>query len=220
MPPLELAELVRGSAWRRDLVEAEASRGSDQKHDAWWVPDHRFDACPLFSAVRATLVGPEELTEGLSWRELLCAPIAKEAEACARLSSLLESHLKSYEHLPACDEAGDGDMRLLLSLGCEARAALRFARMERSLLATVHRTLIEGCVEETDRRGVALGWRGPCAFPAMPRDAPGRVPASTALCGDLSPLLSALRADGFVRLNGVLDDAQLVSSLERHVRDE
>jgi hypothetical protein len=47
--------------WRSALIEAEAAKGSNPEFSAWWVPDIGLGMCPLFAAVRATLVTEAEL---------------------------------------------------------------------------------------------------------------------------------------------------------------
>ena len=49
--------------WRIELAAAQAAIGCDEAMHAWWVPDHRLEACPLFAAVRAMLVREDEVAE-------------------------------------------------------------------------------------------------------------------------------------------------------------
>ena len=90
-------------AWRRELISAQAAVGCDAEFDAWWVPDTALEACPLFAAVRATLVGTEEM-RGVNTpsdaASVLCKPIAREAEARAKLASILRHHLAGYTCTP------------------------------------------------------------------------------------------------------------------------
>ena len=68
VPPLEL--LVRNPAsegvgaadepWRAQLVAAAKADGCDESLEAWWLPDHRFEVCPLLRAIRAGLVSAAE----------------------------------------------------------------------------------------------------------------------------------------------------------------
>ena len=71
---------------------AAAEAGCDAALGAWWVPDAAADACPLFAAVRATLVREDELGEEGG----LARPIAREAEVRATVARLLRGHLAGY----------------------------------------------------------------------------------------------------------------------------
>jgi len=85
--------------WRCALVEKQADIGCDRDFDAWWVPDYRIEASPLYVAVRASLVTEAELfskgDDGVDGSALQ-QPILEEAAVRARLAELLEDHLSSY----------------------------------------------------------------------------------------------------------------------------
>lgn len=120
-------------AWRAELVAAQAERGRDDELGAWWVPDTAIDSCPLFAAVRATLVSKEELGTEMSKKhadEVLRRPIVREDEARAKLAALLQSHLNRYTCTPEC-AARDLQSGLLTTA---EEAATRLLYFESTLL--------------------------------------------------------------------------------------
>jgi hypothetical protein len=71
--------------WRIELAAAQAAIGCDEAMHAWWVPDHRLEACPLFAAVRAMLVREDEVAEAAAIVQvpktaLKTAPMTAEGE--------------------------------------------------------------------------------------------------------------------------------------------
>jgi len=130
--------------WRADLVAAQAVAGRDSELHAWWVPDTAIESCPLFAAVRATLISREELhrATGGSNRsgdtgdgddaasKVLRRPIAREAEARAKLAELLQAQLARY----ACTaEQAARDLKSGLLTTTE-EAATRLLHFESTLL--------------------------------------------------------------------------------------
>jgi len=130
--------------WRADLVAAQAVAGCDSELHAWWVPDTAIESCPLFAAVRATLISREELhrATGGSNRsgdtgdgddaasKVLRRPIAREAEARAKLAELLQAQLARY----ACTaEQAARDLKSGLLTTTE-EAATRLLHFESTLL--------------------------------------------------------------------------------------
>ena len=113
-------------AWRQALVAQAAEAGCDATLGAWWVPDAAADACPLFAAVRATLVREDEVVE----EEVLARPIAREAEVRAKVARLLRAHLAGY----ACTAEESSAAVLSGRLGAAEEAAARLVAFEGGLL--------------------------------------------------------------------------------------
>jgi histone arginine demethylase JMJD6 len=144
-------------AWRCALIDACARGGRDVLADgreAWWVPDHRLEACPLFAAVRATLADADELptlppppSPGLDGGgdgggnddddprvARLKRPIHAERVARAVMRELLGAHLNALCESSTLAE----DARALEADACDAEdelLALRFAHFEKALLS-------------------------------------------------------------------------------------
>ena len=128
--------------WRRELVEVARAQGCDAAHGAWWVPDFNLGACPLFAAVRATLLPAAQRDAAAADASLLQRPLvpaAIEAAARAKLAALLSAHLAGYATSLAQDEAK------LHERGSTLRsvqlAALRLVLFEKQLLAAALREL-------------------------------------------------------------------------------
>ena len=129
-------------AWRRELVEVARAQGCDAAHGAWWVPDFNLGACPLFAAVRATLLPAAQREAAAADASLLQRPLvpaALEAAARAKLAALLSAHLAGYATSLAQDETK------LHERGSTLRsvqlAALRLVLFEKQLLAAALREL-------------------------------------------------------------------------------
>ena len=123
-----------GEEWCEQLVAAQAVCGCDADLQAWWVPDVGIESCPLYMAIRATLVHHEELseTDGEA-AERLRRPIIREATARNRLILILESHLAGY----ACTaEQATRDLSSG-SLAPDEETATRLVLFEQTLL-TAH----------------------------------------------------------------------------------
>lgn len=58
--------LASQDQWRRALVAEQAELGADDSFGAWWIPDEAIDACPLFAAVRATLISEGEILAAIA----------------------------------------------------------------------------------------------------------------------------------------------------------
>ena len=84
--------------------------------DAWWVPDEAIDACPLFAAVRATLVSEAELIGAL---EAGVARNSKPEESGSDLGAIAEDD----------DEGEEDEDELELELEPEPEAGLKQQRM-------------------------------------------------------------------------------------------
>ena len=112
--------------WREALVARHAEAGCDAALGAWWVPDAAADACPLFAAVRATLVREDEVVD----EEVLARPIAREAEVREKVARLLRAHLAGY----ACTAEESSAAVLSGRLGAAEEAAARLVAFEGGLL--------------------------------------------------------------------------------------
>jgi hypothetical protein len=127
----------RREAWRSKLVAAEMGRGSDAAFKAWWVPDFHASSCPLFAAVRATVVSKEELEAGPDPSTVLQKPISRESVVRAALANILSTHLRGYECTP---EQAESELRSGL-LGVAEEAATRLILFEQVLLIQQLRAL-------------------------------------------------------------------------------
>lgn len=142
----EVALLAEGAEeWRRRLVEVQAERGYNAELCAWWIPEIRIEACPLFAAVRAAFVSQEELgcgregpgAEGcaagspadLRLRSAICA----EAEVRDRVARLIADHLAGYS-TSLVQDAADLDRVQRHGGAWPQEAALRLLAFEKALL--------------------------------------------------------------------------------------
>lgn len=125
------------AAWC-DLVTAQAALGCSAQFDAWWVPDFNTESCPLYAAVRATLLDESEVRSGETPLEALRRPIAREGEAREHFAALLRGHLRGY----ACTVGQAG--RVACSSGQPPgpeKAAAELVLYEQQLLWSVLQTL-------------------------------------------------------------------------------
>jgi len=121
-------------AWRQDLISVASEHGCDAAHEAWWVPDEKVDECPLFWAVRATLISEEELQAStISKVEMLKAQISREREVRAHVTQLLQAHLSRY----VCTADQARQELVSGSLSAADEAATQLVYFERRLLERV-----------------------------------------------------------------------------------
>lgn len=109
-----LRELLPGDGseqWRSELLEACIARGGGNNDvDAWWIPELRVEACPLFQATRAAFVPrqrmPQDIAQALadddesgSIAQVLGEALDDEADEMfvrAKVATLLKQHLSCY----------------------------------------------------------------------------------------------------------------------------
>ena len=127
----------RREAWRSKLVAAQMGRGSDAAFKAWWVPDFHASSCPLFAAVRATIISKEELEVDAEPAAVLQKPIACEPAVRAALANILRTHLRGYDCTP---EQAERELRSG-ALGVAEEAATRLVLFEQVLLSQQLRAL-------------------------------------------------------------------------------
>ena len=120
-----------GEPWREALIAAQAGLGCDADFTAWWLPDVALDACPLYAALRATVVSREELEHADGDpADRLRQPVAREAVARERLARILEWHLAGY---PCTVESAELELQGGV-LSATEEAATRLVLFEMRLL--------------------------------------------------------------------------------------
>ena len=147
MPPFALCT-ADAFPWRKELVATLAALGADvttvampgaETAFAWWVPDFAADACPLYAAVRASLLTTDEVNgrcaEEIVSAGLLRAPILHETAARERFAELLRTHLARFEEDGAGvdTEAAAQEEHAVASDAAE-EAAVRLVTFERDTL--------------------------------------------------------------------------------------
>ena len=95
-----------------EVIDALRARGSDPAFDAWWLPAHNPDRCPLYAAVRASVLTAAEVasvgSSAAALERWICGAhpyVVEEAEARARLAQLVRAQLERYPTSRADDEA-------------------------------------------------------------------------------------------------------------------
>ena len=112
---------------RAELAEL-AARGCDAAFDAWWVPDHHPEGCPLFEAARLAA--------------------RSEAEAVHTLATVLHAHLARYPTSLADDEEALRRSQSGEAAACcdaDEAAALRLLIFEKTPVSYTHLTLPTIC---------------------------------------------------------------------------
>ena len=128
--------------WRRQLMWTQSKSGFDAAHEAWWVPDHQLDACPLFAALRAAFLPEAERDAALADLTWLRRPLRNSrAESAARtkMALLLSTHLAGYDTSLQQDERELQERASML--GAQELQALRLLCFEKRLLSNALREL-------------------------------------------------------------------------------